>query len=175
MRCLPALVALGAALTGCTADCGLATSFNQNTYRVFANPVTWDSSNDLFTQGPDYWSYGTPANGTSTWQIQWGAAPVGPVTVVIDGQQFQGQGELDQRECGQGTATFSGTYLDEDRDVEHTFNASMSFALWSEDTGGKLGAFLVWKESWTHPSGENGQFSASSHLTGELAGQGAAL
>ena len=169
---LLALCVAAAGLTGCQADCGSANAFNSFTYRVFANPFESTSDNQVFTSGPEFWSYGVPANGVSDWQFQWGGSHVGPVTVVIDDQSFEGEGDLDTVECGLATVRFSGVYFDEPTEVEHTFNASMALALWSENGVGKLGAYLIWKESWIHPSSEAGQFTANSHLTGDLVGQG---
>lgn len=159
-------------VSGCSSDCGPHDQFNSFTWRVFANPVVFESTNPAFTAGPDYWSYGSPANGVSEWQFQWGAAPVGPVTVVIDGQSFEGTGDMDDTECGYALVTFGGTYLDSLNDVEHNFNASLSMNLWSDALGAQLGAFMIWKESWSHPSSESGTFNVDAHLTGELVSQG---
>lgn len=167
---LAALVSLPA-LSGCTTDCGPVSKFNTLTYRVFANPVEFTNDNPEFLAGPDFWSYGTPANGVSEWNFAWTAAASGPVTVTIDGQSFEGTGELDEIECGQALVTFQGVYVDDANSVDHTFNASMSMTLWAEQGGGQMGAYLIWKESWSHPSSEAGQFTSNSHLTGELISQ----
>lgn len=164
-------VLLVPALSGCAPDCGAVNQFNTLTYRVFANPFEYTNDNPVFLEGPEFWSYGTPANGVSQWNFAWTGAAVGPVTVTIDGQTFEGTGELDEVECGQALVTFNGLYVDDANNVEHNFNASMSMTLWSEQGGGLMGAYLIWKESWTHPSSENGTFTANAHLTGELVSQ----
>ena len=173
MRHLPQLGFLCiATLSACKPDCGGVQAFNNFTYRGFANPVIHESNNPAFTEGPEYWSYGSPANGASEWQFKWGGVAQGPVTVVIDGQEFEGTGELDELECGTAVVNFGGIYTDDAVDVEHTFNASMSLNLWVDDNGSQFGGYLIWKESWSHPSSETGSFSAESHVIGELLSQG---
>ena len=79
MRHLPQLGFLCiATLSACKPDCGGVQAFNNFTYRGFANPVIHESNNPAFTEGPEYWSYGSPANGASEWQFKWGGVAQGP-------------------------------------------------------------------------------------------------
>ena len=156
-----ALAALPLLTSGCSGQCGAGNQLNGQTFRVFANPVSWTNDNPAYTSGPDFYSYGAFANGVYTWSFKWGNADIGPVDVTVDGATFSArEGDWDPLECGHLIIDeMNGSYVDT-AGVEHNFSADLSLTVFD----GELGGLMVWAESWNAPDGESGAFRSTSHM-----------
>jgi len=135
---------------------------------MFAKSLSYTSSNPVFFAAPNFWSYGSPAIGDSTWSFRWGASDQGTVTATIDGQDFTGTGTWDALECGHFTVEgLSGDYIDEVGGSTHSFNANMIFTVYSNEISGEM----LWNENWSAPDGESGTFRSNDiQITGKLVG-----
>ena len=152
---------------GCTAQCGSPSALSGVNYQVFAMPQNVSSDNPAFSDAPDFWSYGSPANGASRWSIKWGPSEVGAVEVLIDGQSFAGGGVWDNIECGHILITdLNGVYTDESGGSTHNFNANIGLTLYGTEFGGEM----FWAEAWQSPDGESGLFKGSVQLMGSRIG-----
>lgn len=148
------LAPLGA---GCRNICGTAnTELNGRVYRVFTNAEDWTLTNE-----EEFPFNGTPANGYADWALNWGAAASGPVTVLIDGQEFAGNGTYDTEECGNFQLRFEGTYVNEDRGSEHKLAARGDWLFYDK----RLEGAIEWAEAWSTDS-SNGQFTMSGFARG---------
>jgi len=155
--------------SGCAADCGPAGQIAGNTYAVFTHPLTATGSNiERLTAPPDFASYGVPVNGESSWTFAFGGSDVGPVSVTIDGQPFDGQGFWDAIECGNFTVEdVSGAYMSSDG-TEHDFNADFSLVVF----GDQLEGLAQWNEAWTLANGDSGTYRSTAQMRGVLVGGG---
>lgn len=154
---------------GCSADCGPAAQLASRTYSAFTHPVSASGDNiSTLTGAPGFASYGLPVNGEHLWSFAFGAADVGPVTVSIDGQEFEGQGVWDSVECGSFTVeSLAGTYVAPDG-AEHDFNAAMSMVVFEQ----QLEGLVQWNEAWTLSDGESGTYRSTAQMRGVLTSGG---
>jgi hypothetical protein len=141
---------------GCQADCGPASQLDESLFRTFGNLVSHRTVND-----EAYPAEGSPANGLSDWQFIWGDVTSGRISVEIDGQAFDADGNWDEVECGHFTVAGSGTYVSESFASEHTFEFDGDFTSYE----GRLEGIVVWAESWD-TADENGRMTGRSQLRG---------
>lgn len=161
------LLALGAfaSLAGCAGNCGSPRQLDGQLFRVFANEVERINAPgfDEFTAAPEFLSYASPANGPSDWSFEWGNTALGPITVAIDGQPFEGQGLFDEVECGQIELEFSGTYTSVDAGTTHGFATVGNLVA----SGDRLRGELEWRELWSTEDGRSGTYHAIIHIQGQ--------
>jgi hypothetical protein len=170
MRISTAACAILASLaTGCSADCGPAAQLASRTYSVFTHPVSATGNNlKALTAAPNFASYGLPVNGENLWSFEFGAADIGPVTVSIDGQEYEGQGVWDSVECGSFTVeNLTGQFLAPDG-TEHDFSAAMSMVVFKQ----QLEGLVQWNEAWTLTDGESGTYRSTAQMRGVLTSGG---
>lgn len=127
---LAGVVALVA--SGCSDTCGLGSQLNGQTYSAFIHPIEWEFDNEEAFPGA-----ASPANGPVELTFEWGASSNGPITVVMDGQPFDGTGIFDEIECGNFVANWGGTYLS-DEGTEHEFKAAALFMYYDTFLEGQL-------------------------------------
>lgn len=151
-----ALLFVASALPGCSETCPTARdALNGKVFPVFAHVATWEPA-DL----AGYPSDTSPINGAHDYGIEWAtSAPDGEVTVIIDGQSFDGTGRWSESECGNFVVAFDGVY-ELDGDV-HAFSASAELVTWEQHLDG----FVDWQETWQAGAGEVGSFAADARLT----------
>jgi hypothetical protein len=144
------------ALAACNADCGSPEQVNGR-YAVFANVLSFDGDNlDGFP------SYQDPANGWSEWEITWTNIANGRVTVLIDGEEFDGDGAWDDVECGNFSLRFAGVYAS-DIGSTHDFTTTGQLVRFAD----RLEGTFTWSEEWAY-DGDDGTFDADGQLAGDL-------
>lgn len=103
-----------------------------------------------------------PVNGWSDWSFEWSSAQSGPLTVLIDGQEFAGSGTWDPIECGNFSVSFNGIYGDANG-VRHAFTTTGDF-LWFDQS---LEGLVFWNENW-QTEYDSGKVSGESQLRGKV-------
>jgi hypothetical protein len=157
-----ALAALGAAGAGCSESCGLASQMNGATYEAFIHPVgPWEVENaSIFP------AEASPGNGPVAFGVEWGLSNTGPITVLMDGQAFDGEGVFYEQECGNFEITWAGQYLSE-VGSEHNFAARAVIQFYDSVLAGRV---YNYSESWKFENQTGSYSSVQSDIFGEIVG-----
>jgi hypothetical protein len=111
-------------------------------------------------------SYDSPGNGSGRWELYWGDNVNGPITVVIDGQEFAGSGSWDPIECGNFTIDVAGSYMVEgDTNQQHNIDMYGPIMFYEDRLEGRL----TWREAWVKGQ-ETGTFRGQVQLSGVARG-----
>lgn len=128
---------LTAGLLACDPGCDPPGSLDGPTYRMFGNVVEYELG------GPEDYPGTSPVNGVTRWAFDWGDAAEGPVTVIIDEQQFAGTGAWGTQECNVFAVRFGGTWV-APGGRRHSFEAAGNFLYFDI----LLEGALAWDETW---------------------------
>lgn len=126
---------------GCAEDCPPPSSMLNSPWIVHNHVVVQDP----VELDPAYPGETSPANGEHVLQIRWDSVSLeSPVTVILDDQEFPGQGAWDERECGNFGLTWEGTYVARDGRVTHDFSASAQLQTWEGHLEGTWKYVELW-------------------------------
>jgi hypothetical protein len=147
MRTLTIASLFVAMSVGCSENCGLGSQLNGKVYDAFVRPVEYVVSDANTFPGA-----ASPANGPLMLSFEWGSANVGPVTVFMDGQAFEGNGSFFEQECGNFQASWGGEYIAEDS--THVFATAGQFQFFEEDGQNFLAGQLDYLENYKSKDGQ---------------------
>lgn len=166
MRLLHPIVVLPLALGagGCAEECVPPDfALNGKVWTVF-NTVVEHTPPDL---DPAYPGEESPANGAHTLAITWENSGLSsPLTVKMDGQEFRGQGEWDDGECGNFTLTWEGEYASADGSSTYDFSAGAALQTWE----GHLEGVWNYGETWTAQVGRPAEASGRVEFVVQMVG-----
>lgn len=150
MRMLVAMfLPLSGLLGACQSDCGLPnTVLDGRQYRAFGNVIDYTVGQTGAPPGDIL------VNGHTTLEFQWGGAAEGPVSVLIDGQAFEGEGYWNPVECNNFSVSFGGTFQSAEG-TAHNFTAAANFFAFTDVYFGELvEGSVAWNETWTTADGQ---------------------
>ena len=163
-------------LTGaCSDTCGLGNQLNGRVYNAFIHPVEVDPLTDVDDLPP----YASPGNGSLQIGFEWGAANTGPVTVILNGQGFEGEGIFYEQDCGNFSASWSGIYLGASlpngQTTEHAIGVVGVFQFYEAADGSQvLSGELDWKETWQYGALQGEYLAPVAELRGQIPASAAA-
>ena len=146
------------ALAGCAETCPPPQdALGTKVFDVFGRVISLEQE-----PAPEWPAESFPFNGLHQWSIAWGSnSAESAVTVVIDDQVFEeGNGYLDDVECGNLSVAFKGTYLADDG-AQHLFAANGRLIVWPDGLDG----FLDFQSSWEAVDGTIGSTNGTVQLS----------
>jgi hypothetical protein len=155
--CSVVVLAAPSVLVGCGNPCSGPTQIAGVEYTVFSSVRTFGAVSDEEDELAGFPSYETPVNGSHLWEFRWGGANVGPIVLVIDGQEFDGTGQWDVVDCGTFDVEIpEQTFVDSEGN-DHVFVTSGFFMAFDQ----RLEGSLYWAEAWSvAEDGTDGTFVA---------------
>ena len=158
------MVVSSIAASGCTENCGVGAQLNGVVYDAFMHPVgPWEVAN-----ANAFPAEASPGNGPLLFELEWGNLNEGPITVMMDGQAFDGDGVFYQQECGNMEIIWSGQYLSA-IGSKHNFAARALLQFYGTTIAGQV---TNYSETWAYENDVGSYSSVISELYGDSVGSG---